>query len=261
MPLFRLAKVMIIALLGALFITNDRKKSIILLILCTVTLYWPLLITPYGGLRFFYESLPLIATILALLIYHSRLKNYRPLAYAGCALLVIFITLNGLYILRGMKQMMRTPQKVHASLMNLKQNTGSLWHNRPVFLFNAPKPLMAIGVIQALQLYNISTILPHYFFRNIIIKTNGSSADIKKFLRVHVNENGLRFYSLNKDIVWFLAGHYEPNPIYLDKMIVSDVDTNNRIGNISLIFKPEHFDKNVAVAAWFYYQDKFLLLA
>lgn len=259
LPLYTLAKLLIASVVMMLFITNSRKTLVLCACASALCLYWPLLITPYGGLRFSYESLPLCAIALALLLHHSSLCNYIWFRRTMIVGLFCLIMVNAYVVCKSMRTIMKIPQKTHAALMDLKKYSALL-HNKPLLVLNAPKPLHAIGIIQAIQLYGISSRLPQYFFRNIAVQTIEETKNLNGILWVQQEPSSIRLISNNIKKVWFEIVSFEPQPCYIKQVIVHQKDDQNRINDLSIVFEKAFFHPELTVLIWLFEYEKLLEL-
>lgn len=255
LTLYRVIKAIILLTVTALFITNTQKKFIIFAIFSILALLWPLLFTSYGGYRFAYEGLPFCALALACLIHFSsstRNNLVRGLIYG---VLVVSISINGVHVIQSMHSIMKTPCRITTTLRNFRNINGTKYQRTPLFVFNAPSPLTATGLIQAIHLYGIGLTRPLYFCAGLTISTQIEAHRACTLIDIIKTKDGLRFVSRSRELVTFslkpgeelLA---EQKHFYIDHTIIHQ-QTNDKISDIEFIFKPGYYRPDINILALF----------
>lgn len=259
--IYRIIKIVFIATVATLCITNTHKKLLFFCLCSILTLLWPLLIISYGGYRYFYETLPLCALGLAVLIQFSTITRQALVRRCIYVVLCFCISMNGLRVISSMRAIMQTPQHITMALRTFKNMQGTKYLNTPLFIFNSPSPLIATGLIQAVQLYNISNAKPLYFFAGFSINSDLTAQEIQHFIMVNKTNNGLRFISRNRDLAAFYIlpdqVMYEQKHFYIEQTIIHQC-SKNKISDIEFIFKQGYFDPQMKVLALFLAEKCFI---
>jgi hypothetical protein len=255
LTLYRTIKAIILLTVAALFITNIQKKIIIFALLSTLTLLWPLLFTSYGGYRFTYETLPFCTLALACLIHFSPLTENNLVRNLIYGILVVSISINGVHVIKSMRNIMKIPHRITTTLRNFRNINGTKYQQAPLFVFNAPSPLVATGLVQAIRLYGIGLARPIYFFAGLTITTNLDAQSACALIDIVKTKAGLRFLSRNHELVIFSLRpeeelFAEQKHFYIDHTIIHH-QVSDKISDIEFTFKPGYYRPDIQVLALF----------
>ncbi len=255
---YKCTKALILFLFIACFITNTKKIIITMLLLSALFLWWPLACG--SGIRLMYESVPFCIAAIAFTINFSTFFNYQLFRFMIFALFVPLIYFNASAVIGRMHHIMYEPRKINAAIQNLTQSSAHSLSNKPLLFINSTTHSNSTGILQALHLLKISTTLPQYFCREIVIKTSNNISDVNKIFRAEKHENRIRIVSLDPESAWFEAAKPE-GPIGLTTQVTTNQkDGNNHIFDITLTMDIDYFHPDFTIIAWFFEQEKFVIL-
>ncbi len=184
------------------------------------------------------------------------------------------IIINGIHVTRSMNAIMRKPKKITAALTHFASQRVDI-PNKPLFIFNADQPT-SCGILQATQLFHITTALPKFFLSNLFINKEISAKDVPLFVKLVIHPNTIEIQSKCRSKLWFLlsCGTDEPLiytkrtivnqqivrlPFYL-KNITSNDSLDGKFFNLKLYFEQKYFSPDVIVAALFLNEEQFVIL-
>lgn len=131
------------------FMLSKQKRTIIVFSLAGAALCWPMLLTKYAAIRFYYEALPLFMIVVALLI--SSLTRYSQLFITP---VVVLTACNAISIISCMHTITQFPRQLAHGLLALKQNNIPL--RKKIALKGVPSKHAVTGMKPALELLGIS---------------------------------------------------------------------------------------------------------
>jgi len=256
---YKCIKLLILVGILAFLVTNTKKKILLFFPLASLCLFWPFVVS-YGGIRHFYESIPFFCAGLACLIYYSSLRKYKTVMLCVYGSLFTMLSINAYCVVTTMQNLRVLVQKATHPIEKLKETVKGALIDKPLFFFNAPTPLRAVGIIQATQLYKISTAAPQYFCYDLRIQTDEKNpAEIKNLIQIIKNNNSVRFITNDKEKLYFTYPLGKELP-FLIKKVIGNEFVGDKIFDITLVFDERIFNQETIPLVWLFDQEEFVIL-
>jgi hypothetical protein len=151
--MYNALRVFIAVLLISCFVTNAKKKAVVVFFACALLMCWPLLVIPYGwSYRFFYEGLPFYCGALVLLFDLSSLKN-SGLVLVGKIVFVVLIVINALFVMQDRNNAASGNGLIVDAIQTLKS---------PVYASLKEYPFVFLLIVINVRMYRIWVRCTHY---------------------------------------------------------------------------------------------------
>lgn len=229
---YKLFKNIIVALLIFLTCLNTHKLFFFFSVICITLIAWPIFISGFGVVRYYYDFLPFAAATLGILIQFNRFSNSKMFNLIKTTILLFLILISMITI--ALVQNKRAPQwsELKTGMSELKSKYTNEMNNSTLLAINMRRFItlqLNLGIAEAFQL-NFSA-NPHTKAVLHFLQTYPENAILENDLIITTNlkESYVQLKSINKNNLWFtidytlldekLLGHIEsdstepkPNP-------------------------------------------------